>query len=66
MRLVTVWDVIEMANRAAESAWLRDVGSYRRRLRAMLRLASALDMQHPIRPDAARSQPPLHHPPVKK
>jgi hypothetical protein len=46
-RPVTVWDVIEMANRAAESAWLRDVGSYRRRLRAMLRLASALDMQHP-------------------
>jgi hypothetical protein len=46
-RPVTVWDVIEMANRASESAWLRDVGSYRRRLRAMLRLASALDMQHP-------------------
>jgi hypothetical protein len=47
MRQVTVWDVCELANRAAESAWRRDDRAYFRRLRAMLRLASALDMQTP-------------------
>jgi hypothetical protein len=47
MRPVNVWDVIDMANRAAGSAWRHDYDAYRRRLRAMLRLASALDMQHP-------------------
>jgi hypothetical protein len=47
MRPVNVWDVIDMANRAAESAWRHDDRAYFRRLRAMLRLASALDMQTP-------------------
>jgi hypothetical protein len=47
MRPVNVWDVIDMANRASESAWRGDYGAYRRRLWAMLRLASALDLQTP-------------------
>jgi hypothetical protein len=34
-----------MATRVGDSAWRKDYGSYRRRLRAMLRLASALDLQ---------------------
>jgi hypothetical protein len=36
-----------MATRVGDSAWRQDYDAYRRRLRAMLRLASTLDMRHP-------------------